>query len=128
MKKKYLFLTITEAFAGAEHVQVDYLKFIDYDKYSVMLGVKKDVFGPYLKKNNLPVAVVDLPTLYEKDRFLSKFQKYFKFFRDVKADCIVFNQFWLKSFTLAEIMAAFIVTKGNAYLFVHDCPPVFSEI
>ena len=125
MKKKYLFLMITEHFAGAEHLQLDYLKFIDYDKYSVTLGTMMDVFSPHLKKHNLPVDVVDLPILEEEDRFWGKFIKFYKCFKAARPDCIVFNQFWLKSFTLAELMAAFIVTRGNVYMIVHDCPPVF---
>jgi glycosyltransferase involved in cell wall biosynthesis len=127
MKKRYLFLTITQGFAGAEHMQLDYLKFIDYDKYSVTLGVKKDVFSPHLKKNNLPVALISLPALDEKDRFFMKFLKYYKFFNAIKPHCIAFNQYWLKSFTLAEIIAASLITKGNAYMIVHDCPPVYPK-
>lgn len=127
MKKKYLFLTLTEAFAGAEHVQVDYFRFIDHSKFSVILGLKKDVFSPYLKSENLPIELVSLPDLTKSDRFITKFRKYYIFFNSLKPHCVVFNQYWLRSFTLAEILAAFIVTRGSSYMFVHDCPPVFPK-
>lgn len=124
-RRKYLFLAITEGFAGAEHFLVDYFSFIDHKKYSVTLGVKKDVFGPSLKKNNLPVELTSLPELDERDSFFTKLRSYYKLFVTISPHCIVFNQYWLKSFTLAEIIAACIATRGNAYMIVHDCPPVF---
>lgn len=126
-KKRYLFLVITDAFAGGEHFLVDYFGFINHDKYSVTLGVRKDVFSPYLKKNNLPVNVVPLPEFREYESFLTRLRTYHQFLVSMKADSVVFNQYFLRSFTLPEILAAFIATRGNAYTIVHDCPPPYLE-
>ncbi len=127
MKRKYLFLMQTEDFGGAERLQIDYFKSIDFDKYSVTFGVNNDIFRRIFNKNNLPVKLVYLPALNQKDSFFIKFVKYYKFFNTIKPMCIVFNQFWLKSFSLPEVIAAFLITKGNAYMIVHDCPPVHSK-
>lgn len=118
---------ITDAFAGGEHFLVDYFGFINHDKYSVTLGVRKDVFSPYLKKNNLPVDVVPLPEFREYESFLTRLRTYHQFLVSMKADSVVFNQYFLRSFTLPEILAAFIATRGNAYTIVHDCPPPYPE-
>lgn len=123
-KKKYFFLIRTRGFAGAEQVQMDYLRYIDYARFSVTLGVIKegDFFSSRLREHNLPVDVVILPAHRKGDGFFREFMRYFRFFRAVNPDCIVFNQFFLNSFSLAETIAAFLVTKGNVCHFVHDCP------
>jgi glycosyltransferase involved in cell wall biosynthesis len=124
MKKKYLFLMITEGFAGAEHFLINYFRYIDYDKYSVTLGVKTDLFGLHLEKNNLPVEIAYLPVRDGQSGFFQRLAKYYIFFSAIRPHCIVFNQFWLESFGLPEIIAASLFTRGNAYMIVHDCPPV----
>ncbi len=105
-------------------MQIDYFKSINFDKYSVTFGVNIDIFSHIFNKNNLPVKLVYLPVLHQEDRFTIKFFKYYKFFNTIKPECIIFNQFWLKSFSLPEVIAAFLITNGNVYMIVHDCPPV----
>ena len=124
MENKYLFLMRTENFGGAERLQIDYFKSINFDKYSVAFGVNIDIFSRIFNKNNLPVKLLYLPALSREETFFIKFLKYYKFFNVIKPMCIVFNQFWLKSFSLPEVIAAFLITKGNVYMIVHDCPPV----
>ena len=114
----------TENFGGAERLQQDYFKRIDFGRYTISFGVNSDIFSDYLQKNNLPVELILLPKLNKAARFFEKFRAYWRFFSHVKPHCIVFNQFFLESFTLAEVIAAFLITKGNAYMIVHDCPPL----
>ncbi|MFC1510452.1 glycosyltransferase family 4 protein [Candidatus Omnitrophota bacterium] len=127
MKKKYLFLMKTGDFGGAERFQIDYFKFIDFDKYSVTFGVNTDVFSQHLKKNNLLVEMVVPPALDQGEGFFVRFWAYCKFLKSIKPHCVVFHQFFLRSFTLPEIIAAFLYTKGNIYMINHDCPPAFPE-
>jgi glycosyltransferase involved in cell wall biosynthesis len=122
MKKKYLFLMRTGEFGGAERFLIDYFRFIDFNRYSVAFGVNIDVFSHHFKKHGLPVELIDFPGLDIQEGFLAQFAKAYRFFKKVRPDGIVFNQFWLATFTLPEIFAAFLVTKGNAYMVVHDCP------
>jgi len=126
MKKKYLFLMRTRGYAGAEQVQMDYLRHIDYTRFSVTLGVVKDgdPFRSRIRENNLPVDVVFFPEQRREDMFFSELLRYLRFFRAFNPDCIVFNQFFLNSFSLAETIAAFLAAKGMVYTFVHDCPPL----
>ena len=126
-KKKYLFLMITTGIGGAERLQIDYFKAIDYTKYSVIFAVSNDVFSPYFEKEGLPVRVIKLPEFKYSERFSKKFLTFYKFFASMHPDCIVFNQFWLKSFRLSEFVSAFLVAKGSVYMIVHDCPPAHPE-
>lgn len=130
MKKHYLFLMDTTGIGGAERVLIDYFKFINYSRYAVTWAVKQEevkqgTLSEYLGKNNLPVKVVQLP-ISAKDKIGSfkKFIKYYYFLKKNKPHCIIFSQFWLKSFSLPELFAAFIIAKGNTYMFVHDCAPI----
>lgn len=122
MKKKYLFLIKTVNIGGAERVLLDYLKFINYKDYRVTLAVEKDIFSGFLKKENLPIEVINLPNIQKFSNGINRFLLYFKFFRKQKANCAVFNEFWLRSFRLSEVISAFFATKGNVYLFMHCCP------
>lgn len=105
---------------------MDYLRYIDHAKFSVTLGVIKDYdpFSSRLRENALPVDVVFLPAQRRGETFFREFTRYFRFFIAVNPDCIVFNQFFLNSFSLAETIAAFLATRGKVYNFVHDCPPL----
>jgi glycosyltransferase involved in cell wall biosynthesis len=122
MKKKYLFLMKTSKMGGAERLQMDYFNFINYDKYSVTWAVNKDNFSSYLKKNNLPVTLIQLPEL-NKDGIFKKFLKFYNYLQEIKPDYIIFNQFWLISFSLPELLAGFVITKGKVFMLVHDCAP-----
>ncbi len=119
---KYLFLVKSNNFAGAEHFQMNYFKFIDYKKNSVILSTNNDVFSQHFKNKGLPVETFSLPAITSSDRFFDRFLKYLHFFNIHMPDRIVFNQYWLRSFGLAEILAAFCYTRGKAYMIVHDCP------
>lgn len=121
-KNKYLFLVKSNNFAGAEHFQMNYFRFMDYKKNSVLLGINNDVFGRHFKNEGLPVETFGLPAIASSDRFSDRFLKYFHFFNIHKPDRVVFNQYWLRSFGLAEVLAAFCFTRGKAYMIVHDCP------
>ncbi|TAN62739.1 glycosyltransferase, partial [bacterium] len=127
MKSKYLFLMITTGIGGAERLQMDYFRHIDYDKHSVIFAVSNDVFSPYLEKEGLPVKVVKLPEIKYGEKFFKKFMSFYKFLREIRPDCVVINQFWLKSFRLSEFASAFLAAGGNVYMFVHDYPPVHPE-
>lgn len=126
MKRKYLFLLRSTGIGGAEQVQMDYLLHIDYARFSATLGVTKDdgVFSSRLKEHNVPVDVILLPEPRLKEGFFRQFIRYYRFFRRINPDCIVLNQFFLNSFSLAETFAAFLATRGKIYNFVHDCPPL----
>lgn len=121
MKTKYLFLMRTVNIGGAERFQLDYFRFIDYNKYLVIFGAMNDIFSEYLKKDNLPVEIIKLPDTGNANG-LKKFLLFLAFFRKINPNCIVFNDFWLKSFSLSEVIAAFLVTKGNVRMIVH-CNP-----
>lgn len=127
MKNKYLFLMITTGIGGAERLQMDYFRHTDYDKHSVIFAVSNDVFSAYFKKEGLPVKVVQLPQIKYAERFFKKFMTFYKFLKEIRPDCVVINQFWLKSFRLSEFAAAFMASGGNVYMFVHDYPPAHPE-
>ncbi|MFC1510457.1 glycosyltransferase [Candidatus Omnitrophota bacterium] len=122
MKRKYLFLMTTSEMAGGQRLQLDYFRFIDYEKYSVTFALSDDIFSSVLQKEELPVEVVHLPLLSPEDSFLKKFVKYYKYLRKIKPEVVVFNQFSLESFKLPELFAAFIITKGNVYMMIHSFP------
>lgn len=117
----------TDEFGGAERFQLDYFKFINYERYDVVFGVNVDIFNQYFLKYNLPIKTIRFPVHDPALNFLSTFLKYLKLFNTLKPDRIVFNQFWLSTFSLPEIIAAFFITRGNVYIVVHDCPPVPSN-
>ena len=122
MKKHYLFLMSTRQLGGAELLLMDYFKFINYEKYSVTWSVNQDIFSPYLKKDSLPVKVMQLPK-FNKEGIVKKYIKFYKYLQEIKPDYIVFNQFLLRSFSLPELIAGYIITKGKVFMIVHDCAP-----
>jgi len=127
MKTRYLFLMNgSDEICGAERLQLDYFRFINYDKYFVIFAINRDIFSCYLEKDGLPVEIVKLPSINHRDGFLSKFLKYFYFFKKIKPEVVVFHQFSLQSFSLPELFAAFIITKGNVYMILHSFPPTYS--
>lgn len=130
MKKHYLFLTKTDGIdgiGGAEHSLMDLFSYINYNSYSVRWVVRKDDFSPYFESKRLPVKVIQLPSIRDGDNIIKKFLRFYKFFQEIQPDCIVFSQFWLTSFSLPELIAGFLITKGNIYMIVHDCAPPYKE-
>jgi len=111
---------------GGERHQIDYFESIDYKKYVVCLGTRKKLAGIF-EALELPLEVVVLPDVGAGDGFWLKFKEYFKFFRFHQPDYVVFNQYWLKSFSLPELMAASLITRGHVAMIIHDCPPVSSS-
>lgn len=127
MKEHYLFLTNTATIGGAERKLIDCFNFINYEKYKVTWGVRENVFSSCLKNKGLPVSVLALPGVNKTDSFIKKFINFYRFFKLNNPDCIVFSQFSLKSFSLPEVIAAYIITKGNVYMIVHDFPPLVEK-
>lgn len=125
--KRYLFMMNTHQLGGAERHIMDIFTFINYDNYAITLGVKKDIFSSFIKKYGLPVRVLEFPHTNGTDGLWTKFIKFYRFFNALKPDCIVFSQFWLKSFSMAELFAAYLITKGNVHMFVHTDAPVHKQ-
>lgn len=103
---------------GAERQIMDYFNYIDYNNYSVIWAVKQNNFSEYL--TNLPVKITEMPNT-DNEGILKKFFKFYRFFKSSKPDCIIFSQFWLRSFSLPEILAGYLIAKGNIFMVIHDC-------
>lgn len=106
---------------------MDYFRHIDYNKHSVIFAVSNDIFSSYFEKEGLPVKVIKFPQIQYQERFLNKFLTFYNFLKEIRPDCVVINQFWMKSFRLPELLSAFLIAKGNVYMIVHDCPPIHPE-
>lgn len=117
MKNRYLFAINSRTVGGAEKRIIKIIKHIDKNSYSVTLAVKKNVFSDYI--DNANTSVVELPIL-KNNNLLQKYIKYYRFIRHYNPNVVVFSQFWLVSFSLPELLAAFLITKGNVYMIVHD--------
>lgn len=120
MKRHYLFLMNSGDIGGAERQVMDFFKYFDYQKYRISWAIKRDSFSPFLERSGLAVDVLKLPLMNGKDGALRRFFNFYRFFNSIRPDIIVFSQFWLKSFSLPELFAGYIATKGNIYMIVHD--------
>lgn len=109
---------------GAEHFLLDYFKHVDFDKYEIILGTTENPYKNYLNDLDLPVEVVKLPEIAGNND-LRIFHKYWSFFRAIGPDCVIFNQFELKSFLLPEVIAAWLITRNNAFMILHSQPEMF---
>jgi len=49
---------------------------------------------------------------------------FWKFVSRRKPDIVFINQFALESFWLSDLVIAFLVSRGNGFMFVHDCIPL----
>lgn len=125
--KKYIFLMRTSGIGGAEISTMRAFRSIDYTKYSIIFAVVKNVFSDYFDKYKLPINVVSISEIRNLRSPLKRLLKYYIFFKATKADVVVFHQFWLSSFFLPEIIAAYIATKGSVYMIVHDSAPPFEK-
>lgn len=105
---------------GAERRMIEILTYVDQNKYSVSWAVS-DIKSllPYLQSINLSLDLIQLPSI----KYCGIIKRFFimhNFLKAIKPDCIVYSQFYLRSFNLSELIAGFLVSKGNSYMIVHD--------
>lgn len=127
MKTHYLFMMITEQLGGAEYRLMDYCKHINYQTYRVTLGVKKDLFSEPLNSSGIKVEIALLPVINGQAGMYARFREYYRFFKKIQPEAIIFSQFWLSSFSLPELIAGYIVAKGQVYMIVHDNTVLFPK-
>jgi glycosyltransferase involved in cell wall biosynthesis len=119
-KTHYLFMMDTDQLGGAEYRLIDYCKFINYEKYRVTVGLRKDLFSDNLGKCGVNVDFTPLPRLDPRASSYRKFREFYSFLKRIHPEAVVFSQFWLSSFSLPELIAGYIAAKGQVYMIVHD--------
>lgn len=125
MKRHYLFLTRTDQLYGAERRLMEIFQYINYDEYLISWAVKdKKVFYPMIKSKKLPINLIQLPLL-KNEGMIKSFFKMYRFLKRISPHYVVYSQFYFKSFTLPELIAGFLVSKGNVYMIVHDEAPLY---
>src|SRR3990172_4574932 len=104
-KQRLLFLRRAPWFWGAEIRLLDWLRGIDYAKYTVLLAYKTDVFSSRVKSLGLPVVCTPL-TVPVEGRFWKVFFSWLSYLRQIRADKIIMGDGYFGEWPLATVLAA----------------------
>lgn len=127
--KHYLFLrrfAPSGVYGGCEKLLIEWLNCVDYKNIEITLAVtkaKSSIFCEVLKQNNIPVSLIEFPFTHT-DGLARKFINMLLFVHKIKPDAIIFIQGGFYDFTLPEVFAAYLVTKGNVYMTEHSVAPL----
>jgi glycosyltransferase involved in cell wall biosynthesis len=116
--EKVLFIRRPGAFGGIEVLLLDWLKYIDYEKYKVFLASTMDCFGDVIKNDNLPV-VYDIFSLPVLGTFMHIYSSWSRDIKKISPDKIVILEGMIDEVPLAAVLAAYLATKGNVYMTEH---------
>lgn len=131
--KHYLFLrrfSPSGVYGGCEKLLIEWFLGVNYSNTKIDLAVTKgktDIFYERIKKENIPVNIIEFP-FEHKGRPIRRFINMLLFIRRIKPDTIIFVQGGFYDFTLAEVLAAYLITKGDVYMTEHlGAPPHKSQ-
>ena len=101
---------------------LDWLRGIDYAKYTVLLAYTTDVFSSRVKSLGLPVVCTPL-TVPVEGRFWKVFFSWLSYLRQIRADKIIMGDGYFGEWPLATVLAAYLVAPGKVYLTEHTPYP-----
>lgn len=107
--------------AGTERVLLDWCNFIDIEKSKIIICSNRGKFWAIFKEKVPFVHFVDFPFDINNGR-VARFTTAMKFFRELKANKIVWLYNGMKAVSLWEMTASWIITKGNTYISHHVYP------
>lgn len=108
-------------FAGIEKGTFHLSQFIDPAKTKMTVVATKGEYWQIYKQNAPHVKLVDFPFNYEESR-LKRFIRALTFFRQQKADKVIWLHNRIEDFFIWEIAASWISTKGKTYISHHNIP------
>jgi len=135
--KRILFVRRTYGFGGVEVLLLDWLKRIDYSQYEVIVSSPADVFSQRFADGGLRAKFVHLsePEVthiygrYKPEEGINDLVKgsfwhfspiWLRFLWRIRPDAVVFLDGDFFATPLACVLAAFVVTKGNASMTMHS--------
>ena len=121
--KNIIFLRRTNEFGGCEILLLDWLKYIDYRQYKVVLASTTDYFSEKIAKIGLPVRCVTIDVPFN-GTFWETYNKWHAFLNEMSPDEIVIMQGGFFEFPLPCVLAAYRSSSGNLFMTEHLAAPV----
>jgi len=120
-KKHFIFLRqlppiLKGEWGGLEKLMFDWLKRIDYQKADVTVVVTtgwQQRFQEEAKKYALPLNIIEFEFT---DNYWQRFIGIFSLLKSQKPSGCVFFQAWYSDVNLADLLAAFLSTRGQVYM------------
>lgn len=117
-----MFIRRPGAYGGIEVLLMDWLKYINYDKYTVCLMSTMDLFSEKITKQALPVILKTCP-FPVNGNFHDIYSSWSVNIRSVSPDKIVMVKSNVAEIPLPSLLAAYVATRGNVYLTEHIASP-----
>ncbi|WP_456325500.1 glycosyltransferase family 4 protein [Desulfonauticus submarinus] len=124
-KKKILFVRRPLLGGGLENRMLSWFKFLESeysDSVEVMLAVPQEKISVFSGRISSKIKLC--PFVFKFGNFFVRFSNFFAFLKNLsdKPDLIFFAMGGFCDFNIAEILAAYLVSRGNTYISIHDIP------
>ena len=103
---------------GLEKLMFDWFERIDYEKADVYVVVTKGWghrFEEEARKYKIPLNVIELPFDFNEG-ILKRFSNMWHFLKNFNLDIVIYFQAHFEEFSIAEILAGSICSKGNVFM------------